>query len=90
MDYISVKDGVRQGHYSSDDVRRIAAVLCDAFPLKRYLSLEARYPHTARRLRRMRTELKDKYGLSENAMLVYAEVYKSARSYFRGRGEIFD
>ena len=90
VDFVSVEDGVREGHYTSDDVRRIIAVLRDAFPLRRYLNLEARLPYTSRRLRRMRAELMDTYELSENALQVYAEVYKSARGYFKDRGEVFD
>ena len=90
VDFVSVEDGVREGRYTSDDVRRITAALRDAFPLQRYLSLEARLPYTSRRLRRMRAALKDTYELSENARLVYAEVYKSARSYFKDRGEVLD
>ena len=86
---LDVDEMVHSGEIDERDLRRTVSALARALPLKTLLFLEGRARHT-RRLKRLRESLRRRYKLSENALIVYSELYRCTREFFRKKGLPFD
>jgi hypothetical protein len=83
--YLDIGTMVREGEAEEKDIVRVLSLIQDIFPVRRLIRMERR--RLGRRvIKRMRRRLREKTGLSDDAIDVYSEFYKSAERYLEDRG----
>ena len=88
VDYLNVREMVESQKVSTDDVANLLVSLQDVIPLRQIATLEKSGPYakSKQRAKRKREHVADRYGLSDDAITVYCELYKSAKEFFESRG----
>ena len=79
VDYVDALAAVQEGSATEEEIRELFRVLSRFIPFRTLRRLEGRGGAAIRRKRRILARLRDRHGLTANAVTVYCEFYRSAR-----------
>ncbi len=86
--YINIEEMIEEGEISADQAREIMAGIQDIIPIRKIIKYEKKTHLNAARkkAKRLRDKAVEKTGISQDALTVYCEFYKSFQEYLIGRG----
>jgi hypothetical protein len=86
--YIDVHEMIESGKATDVQVKEVIASLCDIIPLRALVKMEKRSDRVAvrRRLKTLKEKIAEELGITDSALSVYCEFFKSAQNYFESKG----